>query len=404
MIQFRQKEYTLQEGHYTGPKDMDKVPGALEIIGKSALGGALAGSAVGAILKDSTAFKGAIEGAKWGSLAGILFKFLINYLHNPMTQVKYQDVDRIIRREFGIFRAAGITVGDSVSKRAELSEKFSFNDRNVTSYKLNFSIQDDQITMYTLGLTNKELDKVNDILDYYCKKYAGMGYDANVINSKQNSYSAHIVFTNNQVISNFLMELSNALETKINLLDNKAVLSGKMNDIAEKDFSVKPINKFEILGLLGKSHKMKSLAPRNWKEALSCTILGMIREAGLKLTRDDLVKYTKLEMPRYTFNNTYLEETLKKLHYIDGFNYTTGRKDIRYNMSMINGLLVVTAPENDKTSKSLDKIFWAPMKMKINRSESDGVIVYTYSVESKSKFEYVLKKLMSTGVNFNIFE
>ena len=48
MIEFRQKDFSLKEGHYTGPKDMDKVPGAVEVIGKSALGGALAGSAVGA--------------------------------------------------------------------------------------------------------------------------------------------------------------------------------------------------------------------------------------------------------------------------------------------------------------------------------------------------------------------
>ena len=37
MIKFRQKEFTLQEGHYTGPKDMDKIPGALETIGKDAI-------------------------------------------------------------------------------------------------------------------------------------------------------------------------------------------------------------------------------------------------------------------------------------------------------------------------------------------------------------------------------
>ena len=40
MIKFRQKNFTIPEGHYTGPKDMDKVPGVLEMVGKSALGGA----------------------------------------------------------------------------------------------------------------------------------------------------------------------------------------------------------------------------------------------------------------------------------------------------------------------------------------------------------------------------
>ena len=109
MIEFIQKEFTLQEGHYTGPKDQDKLPGAVEIIGKSALGGALAGSAVGAILKDTTALEGAIQGGKYGALAGVILKVFLNYLHKPMSKVKFQEVDRKIRKEFGIYRAAGIS-------------------------------------------------------------------------------------------------------------------------------------------------------------------------------------------------------------------------------------------------------------------------------------------------------
>ncbi|CAJ0592364.1 unnamed protein product [Cylicocyclus nassatus] len=57
-----------EEGHYTGPKDQDKMPGAIEVITKSAMAGALAGSAVGSLLKDSTAIEGAIEGGKWGTV------------------------------------------------------------------------------------------------------------------------------------------------------------------------------------------------------------------------------------------------------------------------------------------------------------------------------------------------
>lgn len=51
MTKFRQKQYTIPEGHYTGPKDMDKVPGAIEVIGKSALAGAGIGGVTGSLLK-----------------------------------------------------------------------------------------------------------------------------------------------------------------------------------------------------------------------------------------------------------------------------------------------------------------------------------------------------------------
>ena len=65
MTKFRQKQYTIPEGHYTGPKDMDKVPGAIEVIGKSALAGAGIGGVTGSLLKDASITSGAITGGKY---------------------------------------------------------------------------------------------------------------------------------------------------------------------------------------------------------------------------------------------------------------------------------------------------------------------------------------------------
>ena len=50
MKKFKQKEYTIQEGHYTGPKDLEKVPGSLEVIGKATIGGTAAGGVIGGVL------------------------------------------------------------------------------------------------------------------------------------------------------------------------------------------------------------------------------------------------------------------------------------------------------------------------------------------------------------------
>ena len=115
-----------------------------------------------------------------------------------MSKVKFQEIDRNIRREFGIYRMAGVTIGDKLDKRADVDEKFGFSDRQVTKYKLNFAVQDNRVTMYTFDLSNEELDKVDKTLDYYCKKYTGMEYNSSVINYKLNSYAVDIVFTNYQ--------------------------------------------------------------------------------------------------------------------------------------------------------------------------------------------------------------
>ena len=65
MIEFRQKDFTIPEGHYTGPKDQDELPSIFETVGKSALGGAILGGIVGKIDKDITVSKGAFEGGKF---------------------------------------------------------------------------------------------------------------------------------------------------------------------------------------------------------------------------------------------------------------------------------------------------------------------------------------------------
>lgn len=411
MIKFRQKDFTIPEGHYTGPKDMDKVPGVLEMVGKSAVGGAGVGAVVGAILKDSSILKGAFTGAKYGTLAGLVLKFFLNYLHNPMSRVKFQEIDKNIRREFGIYRVQGITVGDSIDKRASVEEKFSTNDRNVTDYKINFAIQDNQVTMYTLGMTDKELDKTSEILDYYCKKYTGMEYTATPINAKVNSYSVVIVFTNYQVISNFMMELSNSLGCKINLLDNKALVDRrifeKANEEEEREYSVKTINKYDLMSILGKTgvYSLSSGITGGWKSVAKDSLLGLLIYSAEKIGLDNLVNQLGCKgMQRKTLNNVFLEDTLKRLHYIEGYNYTVGQGGSDVNISLISGLLLMTATKKSDIIDRLDKTVYNKNKTGINRSDTGKIIVYTYPIVSKNEFEYFLKRLISTGLVPNIFE
>ena len=235
MIKFRQKVFTIQEGHFTGSKDMDKIPGALAIVGKSALGGSIIGGVVGKFDKDATIMADALRGGKYGALAGIGFKLFLNHLHKSMTKIKYQDVDKMIRREFGIYKAAGLTIGDKISNKISVDEKFGFNDRKITDYKINISIQDNKICLYTFEMTNEELDKTSVILDYYCSKYFGMEYESRLINQRLNSYAVNIVFTNQQVVSNFIMELSERLNTKINILNSDAVVCNRLSEYMYED-------------------------------------------------------------------------------------------------------------------------------------------------------------------------
>lgn len=409
MIEFRQKDFTIPEGHYTGPKDQDELPGLFEIVGKSALGGAILGGIVGKIDKDITVGKGALEGGKYGALAGIVLKLFINHLHKPMSTVKYQEVDKNIRREFGIYRVAGITMGDKIDKRASVDEKFSFNDRNVTKYKINISIYKDEVTLYTLGLTDSEIDKLSSILDYYCKKYYGMEYDSFLLNQKVNAYSVKIIFTNYQVISNFILEVSNALETKINLLDSDALVKGRLvfsddeDTGEERNFSLPAIDKRDALKIITSTGKFKVRADGDWKSSVGAITLGLLLNTLKAIGIKKAINNTNIPMARSEYSNAYLENTLQKLHYTEGFNYTIADTKAQSNMSILEGLFLVTTKKDSQDMKEIDEKYWKNLKLKINRADTGKAIVYTYNIQSKNEFEFILKKLMSTGIVFNIF-
>ena len=418
MIKFRQKDFTIPEGHYTGPKDQEKLPGAVEIIGKSALIGSLGGAVVGKISKEISTLKGAAEGGKYGALAGIAFKLFLNHLHKPMSTIKYQEVDKNIRREFGIYRIADITVGDKIDKRAKIDEKFGFNDRNVTNYKINISISNNEVTLYTFNMTSDEIDKLSHILDYYCKKYYGMNYNSSLINQKINAYSVNIVFTNYQVISNFIMEISNEMCVKINLLDNNALVKGKLifasNEMEneeeieeeEKKFSsIKKLNKIDIANIIEATTKTKINPGAGLKGNISSLVMGTLLNSFKKLGQKELTRIPIFEFAtnKDDYDNNYLKSILDKNHFVEGFRYTVGEDKATSNISMTRGVLLITTKKDSEDTKLIDDMFWSHLKTKVNRADTGKVIIYSYNFESGKDFEFMIKKLMSTGIVFNIF-
>lgn len=415
MIKFRQKEYTIQSGKYDGPKDMEEVPSALSVIGKTALAGAGIGGAVGFGLNKidnrlSDGFlSGAGTGTKTGLLAGLGLKLLINSIHNPMTNIKYQEVDKQIRQQFGIVRISGITIGDTIEKRNKLDEKFAFNDRDILNYKINITIQDGKFTMYIFKLTDKELDSLNKTLDYYCKKYFGMNYESTILgnNSKDNSYIVNIIFTNYNIISNFLLEISNQLNCKINLLNNKAIVELKTKEQLEeeeqKSFSLIPrLDKFEILEILSKNGLTSARLLNNKKQFLSEFVLNSVIDGLLKLSKQDLSN--SLPIIKDDLNNKFLESTFNSSGLIEGMHYTVSKKNCPVNLCLSRGTLIISSLASSPEGKKMEQLYNQLQKDFYNKSSinKDQVIVYTYGVTNKSKLSLLLKKMVASGIKPNV--
>lgn len=409
---FKQKVYTIQEGHYTGPKDMESIPGTIEVLAKSTFGGAGAGAIVGKISKELGSenvgiMDGLKTGGKAGFLAGIALKGLLNHLHKPMTKVKFQEVDKMIRKEFGMHRIIGISFGDSRENRRNFDDKFSINDRDITKYKLTFCIQNNQVTMYTYHLTDDELDKINNSLDYYCKKYSGMEYSSRVIGSRTNTYSVNITFTNYNAISSFIIEVQDNLNIKVNLMDNNGLVETRIGNEDEESvcedrvYSNLPVfSKYDLMNIFTKSgirgfdYGMFKACPMT---AISLLVMQTILESLAKLGYRDKAILEK-SAPRFAFDDHYIESSLKRLGFIEGVHYTVGENLSNTNISMYEGHIIITVRNKTKDEAILKKI----MKGK-NFKESDingKATVWTGIINTKGDFDILLKSIVnSTQVN-----
>lgn len=366
MIVFKEKNYTLEEGYYSGPKDMDDLPGTLGTALKGAAAGAVVGGVAGKIADDK-AVKGAIKGAKVGFVGGIATKLLVNYVHKPLKKVKFNKVDEMVRQNFGMYRVMGTTVGDSTDKRDAFDERFSCNDPALTNYKINFAIVDGKITMYTFGITKEELKIVNNVLDYYCKKYCGMQYSSRLINPNANAYAVDITFTNYYAIGSFMVEISERLKARVNLLNNDANLGRQQRDFSSKpDFS--KISHSDISG-------------KNSSHAVMASALG--------------------NEPQ---DPTTLKSILERLHYVEGSDFTIEDDNNRnVQMSMTPAYLVIVT--NKSNGEILDKEFWGHLKTVVKRYNIlFGNRAYMYKLGDTKKLEFIIKKLMSCqGIKPNLY-
>ena len=402
-----QRNYTIQEGHYTGPKDVEKVPGTIEVLGKATLGGSGIGAAAGGILKetgisDSTGIlDGAKKGGKVGFISGVILKLLLNHLHKPMSKIKYQEVDKALRREFGMIRVAGITVGDTREKRKTYDEKFGTNDRNVTGYPINICINNNQVTMYTLNLSDGDLEKLNTSLDYYCKKYSGMEYTSRVINSRTNTYSVNIVFTNYEAISSFILEVSESLGVRINLLNNDIlpetrIGKGEVHDKEEERIysNIPSLSKYDIAQIFTKTgaKSINALALHGPAVSFATLVNETLKQSLERLGKKEVIRI--VGGSRKDFDNDFLVYELKRLGYIEGPHFTIGEDKSEINISMVCGRVIITSRTGSKSDLLLPKILGS---REYKKTDINGKAnLWTFLIDSKGSFDVFLKSLVGT--------
>lgn len=407
MIIFRQKEYSIQEGHYSGSKSIKKIPSAVKVIFKSVLAGLGIGAGVGTLAKESTAGEGAKKGVKTGFWAGVALKILIDKFHKPMSSVKYQKVDKAIRKEYGIREVSGMIVGDTKEKRDELSNHFSFNSPEILQFKVNVSIQKKRITLYTKNFSKDDLKKLNESLDYYCYKYFGMEYSSKLLNEKDNSYSITIIFTNYDAIAKFLVEISEFLG-RINVLDNSievdTILSKEtektFSSILSRDSSLSLFDKYDLIKILGKGGTIvNSRGFKKPKDYVMDSLAGALSHIG------DTIKTSNMPLGartrRGSFNNLYLEKAIRDLGYRENIDYTVGKNRVDLNIYLHQGYLIMCSALSYKEKKIFEDIL---RRYKITITNIKGqAVIYTYIMKSRDELNQLLRDLIGSKLKPNIY-
>jgi hypothetical protein len=390
---FKEKQYTLQEGHYTGPKDLEEVPGVIKTVGGATLAGYGIGAAADKALENTRYADNTVSwktrGAQAGFVAGVVGKLLLNSMHNPMSEVKFQELDKALRKSFGMYQAGGFTVGDSRENRERMKESFVINSKKLSNFKIIVSVAKGKLMMYTLGLSERQEEDLNDILDYYCKKYYGMKYTSTRIGSKSGSWSINIIFTNHQIAANFLIEVRDVLSERINLLDA---------DISEeiKTFSTVPyLDKVELKNIFSKG--VLKLATAKFPMD-SWSLIDMVTE-GLGKVRTAEVGAIGIKDSRENYGNKFLEATLKKLD-PSGRTWTVGENGNDLNIYLFSGTLMVCASYGSKEESLVGKIQGLKEAKKTTKTSAS---FWTYTMKSPGDLEVMIKKLMSLGVTINIY-
>ncbi len=404
MIKFRQKEYTIQEGHYTGTKAIKKIPGALKVITKSVLAGLGIGSGLGVLAEEVSIGEGAEKGMKAGFWAGIALKVLIDRFHKPMSSVKFQKVDKAIRSEYGIKEISGMIVGDSREKRDDLDAHFSFNDSNILDYKINVSIQKKQVTLYTLNLEKKELGELNKSLDYFCYKYHGMEYSSKLINEKKNSYSITITFTNYEAIAKFLIEVASVSNIKINVLDEGIDFEKNLKK-DEKNFSLSSsslplFDRYDLIKILGKGGTI--ITKSGFKTDLGDYATDILMEAISHINNvSRIVNLPSMPTERKSFSNKYLEKSFKDLRFKEGFDYTVGKNKGDFNIYLHQGYLFICSALPNKLEIKFDGMI-KKYKVTVTNVKNQAKI-YTYVMKSREDLNSLLRDIIKLGIKPNIY-
>lgn len=409
MIVFRQKEYTIQEGHYTGPKAIKKIPGAIKVITKSILAGLGIGAGAKVLLSEETVSEPVKKGIKAGFWAGVALKMLINNFHKPMSSVKFEKVDKAIRKEYGIKEISGMTYGDSKEVRDDLNSHFAFNDPNILEYRANLLIQKKKVILYIVDFSKKDLTELDDSLNYYCYKYYGMEYSSKLLNQKRNSYSISIIFTNYEAMAKFFIEIANSLSLKINVLDKDSSIDeikfslDEGSENKEKTFSSLPtFDKYDMMKILGKGGIIvkkggfKTNPGDYFMDSLSEAITHFGKVTKIRTATRD----TKLQ--RQVLNNIFLEKTLKELGYKENINYTIKKNNSPFNMYLHEGYLIICSGLTGKNKQRFEKEI--VKEYKIVTTEVKGkIILYTYMIKSKAELDLLLRDLIKLNIKPNIY-
>jgi hypothetical protein len=180
-------------------------------------------------------------------------------------------------------------------------------------------------------------------------------------------------------------------------------MPAEIEEEEEKKFSWVGLNKYDLNKILSTGLAEGLLSIKGgYSSFIKDSAIAIILEGMAKLGENELAKYG-VPVASRTLNNEYLKDTMKRLHYVDGFNYSIGDDKHDINMSLVSGVLIITVNTKNKDYTEEAKEL-RHLKNKFVRSSTGPVDIYSYKVKDKNELDFIIKKIMSANVKPNIFE
>lgn len=129
-------------------------------------------------------------------------------------------------------------------------------------------------------------------------------------------------------------------------------------------------------------------------------VLQFVSNSYENLNNFEKAKVQGSTVPRNSFNNAYLIDSMKRLHYTLGNHYTINEKGSACNLYLASGTLLISTASGSSESNKIESL-----NMRFNKSKINNTVdLFSHQIISRQDLDTIIGKLIVSGIRINIIK